>query len=391
MNDDGFAEALDDLLGELIAPDSVTRSRAAGEIGELFEANSQPPPPNEPRYYSRNVRPALRTRTLTEEEITRIVSFLRDLFLAKPDEGERWGGRARYLEAMQAAPPPLATETLVPLLRSAWDSFDANEAMVASLALSVHVTTWRDSPRGTGLSDALEETRPLDWLDGASESDPGSRELRPVRDKVASLLSPEVERVRPGARFRVQFGPDDGSRVVVHVWAGSGEQAIRQAGDWVEWIERDGANAYSTRVERIGDEPDPSDLGIARRNDEVFYRRYDADGRPRSTSLHVEMSDVESLTSKFRQDDVCADIRQALLEEGIDPMRSATIALTLHPDPREAPMLAVIVARDGSVRTWRGGPGWDEDDIVTLEEYWRRWMRAGRRYLDPEESEHGRT
>jgi hypothetical protein len=233
MNDDGFAEALDNLLGELIAPDSVTRSRAAGEIGELFEANSQPPPPNEPRYYSRNVRPALRTRTLTEEEVTRIVSFLRDLFLAKPDEGERWGGRARYLEAMQAAPPPLATETLVPLLRSACDSFDANEAMVASLALSVHVTTWRDSPRGTGLSDALEETRALDWLDGASESDPGSRELRPVRDKVASLLSPEVERVRPGARFRVQFGPDDGSRVVVHVWAGSGEQAIRQAGYWV--------------------------------------------------------------------------------------------------------------------------------------------------------------
>lgn len=46
-------------------------------------------------------------------------------------------------------------------------------------------------------------------------------------------------------------------------------------------------------------------------------------------------------------------------------------------------MLAMVVAPDGTVRTWRGGPGWDEDDVVTLEEYWRRWMRAGRLYLDP--------
>jgi hypothetical protein len=386
MTDEGFAEGLNDLLGELIAPDSVTRARASSEIGELFEANSQPPPPNEPRYYSRNVRPALRARTLTDEETTRIVSFLHDLFLAKADEEERWGGRAWYLRAMEAAPPPFATETLVPLLRSAWESFDANEAMVADLALSVHVTAWRDSPRRAELIAALEESQALDWLDRASECDPGSRALRPVRDMVASLLRPELDQFRPGARFRVQFGPNDGWRTVVHVWAGSGEQAIRQAGDWVEWIERDGVNAHATRVERIGDEPDPSDLGITHRNEEVFYRRYHADGRPRSTSLHVEMSDVERLTSRFRQDDACSGIRQALLEEDIDPMRSATIALTLHPDPREAPMLAMIVAPDASVRTWRGGPGWDEDDIVTLEEYWRRWMRAGKRYLEREAS-----
>jgi len=386
MKDEGFEGTLSDLIGELIAPDPVTRARAAGDIGRLFEANCQPPSPNEPRYYSRNVPPALRARTLTDEEITRIVSFLRDLFLAKADEGERWGGRAGYLEAMQAAPPPLATETLVQLIRSAWDSFDAKEAMVASLALSAHLTTWRDSPRGTQLIEALEVTKALDWLDRASEGDPGSRELRPVRDMAASLLSPELDQVRPGARFRVQFGPDDGSRAIVHVWAGSGEEAVRQAGGWVEWIERDGAYERSARVERIGDDPDRTDLGVAHRNDEVFYRRFGADGRPRSTSLHVEMSDVEELTSRFRRDDVCAGIRHALLGEGIDPMRSAAIALTLHPDPRELPMLAMIITPDGSVRTWRGGPGWDEDDLVTLDAYWRRWMRVGTLYLRREES-----
>jgi hypothetical protein len=180
----------------------------------------------------------------------------------------------------------------------------------------------------------------------------------------------------------VQFGPDDGSRAIVHVWAASGEQAVGEAGNWVEAIERDGAYERPARAERIGHDPDRTDLGIAHRNDEVFYRRYGADGRSRSTSLHVEMSDVEMLTSRFRQDDVCAGIRQALLEDGIDPMRSAAIALTLHPDPMETPMLAMILAPDRSVRTWRGGPGWDQDDIVTLEEYWRRWMRAGRLFLE---------
>jgi hypothetical protein len=148
MNDDWLAEALNDMLAELIAPDPVTRARATGEIGDLFEANSQPPPSNEPRYYSRNVRPALRARTLTDEETTRIVSVLRELFLATPAEGaeELWGGHAWYLKAMEAAPPPFATETLVVLLRSAWATFDPNEAMVASLALFVHIVAWTSSP-----------------------------------------------------------------------------------------------------------------------------------------------------------------------------------------------------------------------------------------------------
>jgi hypothetical protein len=394
MGDD-FEAALYALLDETRSPDPVLRARAGGEIGKLLEANNLPVGESgEPRYYSQDVRPALRARPLTDEEEARILGVCREAFLTTdPVKAEN---RAWFLNAMRASRPQLAAPALLRLLISNSEGLDEGDMFVAIMALVQHLMMWQETPGHDALVRALQETDPRPFL----ERYIGSHDQR---GEAAGAAGMALERVKSilvgrrgtpaGARFRVQLGPDQGPRDVVSVWARDGEEATQRAIDWIAAMDLGGPDLGSQRVERISEDPRPSDLGIARRNDEVDHVHFDHEGRRRSTLFRVEINDVAEMTRSFRHDEACASVREELRAVGVDAGRSAVMAMT--PDEKGGPpWLVILLAREGTVWTWRGPqidvaqfgmpPGWSREDPTTLEEHWRRWMRAARRYLDAE-------
>ncbi len=392
---DGFDSALWALLDETRSPEPVVRTRAAGEIGKLLEAKNLPiGEPEEPRYYSPGVRPELRVRPLTDEEEARILGVCREAFVTTdPDRVEN---RAWFLSAIRAGRPQLAAPALLTLLISKSEGLDDRDMFVAIMALVRHLMMWQETPGHDTMVRALKQTDPRPFLERCTRSEDHeasgvSRAAGMALTRVNTLLAGR-QGTSAGGRFRVQLGADGGPRDVVTVWARGGEEATQRAIDWIAAMDLGGPDLGFREVKRIGEKPQPSDLGIARRNDEVDHVYFDQEGRRRSTPFRVEIGDVAEVTSSFRNDDACAPVRKELRAVGVEPGRSAVMALT--PDAQGGPpWLVMLLAPDGTVWTWRGPqidvrfgmpPGWSREDLTTLEEYWRRWMRAARRYLDGE-------
>jgi hypothetical protein len=113
---------------------------------------------------------------------------------------------------------------------------------------------------------------------------------------------------------------------------------------------------YGSRYEvtRLGDEPDPHDLNVASRYEDINYRAFDAEGRPVSTRWQLEPSAVERYTRTMRESGSPSwtRFRELMREHGLDPDR------TLFTSPvagDEAPKVGELVTSEGRVSIYTMG------------------------------------
>lgn len=166
--------------------------------------------------------------------------------------------------------------------------------------------------------------------------------------------------LKGGARHRVVLHDPDGGRVELMVWAGGPAEAVASALDWIDFTLRTPMYDSRHEVAQIGEQPDPHDLNVAARNEDVYFRVFDAEGRPVSTRWHLEPSAVERYTIRMRKSasPSWTRFRELMREHGLDPER----ALFFSPnDGEEAPAIGELVTSEG--RVWVYTMGFDPSTI----------------------------
>jgi hypothetical protein len=99
-------------------------------------------------------------------------------------------------------------------------------------------------------------------------------------------------------RYSVTFEFASGIRDVLTVWDTDPESAIEAARNWLEFSQDYPAGeAVNVVVEVIGDESDPTDVGVEGMNKDVNHRRYSAAGEPVGTLFHGEPEEVRRLAT----------------------------------------------------------------------------------------------
>jgi hypothetical protein len=295
---------------------------------------------------------------------------------------------------MAAGRPQFTTAQLLSLFVEHIEELDPKDAFIAVMAL-LDLMTWTVGPDTDAIRDEVVRSDPrpsLERLAGSSPPRDAPAGAAAIALRQVEALIGHPRAVPAGGRFRVQLGSDDEPRDIVVVWAQNEDEAIDTAISFIRSLDRDDPGTKPTAVERIGDAPHPSDLGVARRYDEVDHVFLDGGGRRRSTAYHVELGDVAEMTTAFRTGDAFAATREELRALGVDPTQAAVMTLVAD-EHGGSPWLVIVLAPDDRVWTWRGPQtdlpfdiqsGWSEDDVVTLDLDTRRWMRVAKRLLREE-------
>jgi hypothetical protein len=188
------------------------------------------------------------------------------------------------------------------------------------------------------------------------------------------------------ARYRVWLRDTKGFVEIVTVWAEGEAEAVEETKSWFD-VEHDlGQKWVEERVEWIGPDPDPTDLGVAESNAAVNNQSFSASGEVLSTKFRVEPEHLRRSTRLMRESDRPAwqSLQRRLRERGIDPSDAVVADISVHePDPQN-PVWLVVRGHGRTILSY--SPTFDALQEIDARWFWSRHaaLQAAQAMLESE-------